>query len=87
MADADLAYLESELRALLRGQHSSLTLSFNEANGPNYRSVAEFLPECPWSIEWVSEEERQKAIALNSMWQLQWYPEGNYILDSRTVFG
>lgn len=73
--------LEKSLKGLLRGQYSSLLISFNETNGPNYQTVAEVEAERGkgWrdrhQFDWVSEEERQRAIAANSMWGIQWYPD------------
>lgn len=75
--------IEVFLRSLLRGKHSSLTISFNDANGPNYQTVAEMEAEIDTlpkdykrhHYDWISEEERQKAIADNSMWTAQWYPD------------
>jgi hypothetical protein len=67
-------HLETALRGLLRGEHSSLHLTFNNGNGPNYMTVAEMEQHWP-SEDWASDEERKRAIASNSHWQLQWYPE------------
>lgn len=63
--------LESILLGLLKGQHSSLRISFNEDNGPNYQTVA----ECADDHYWVSEEEKQKGSDTNRMWEIQWYPD------------
>lgn len=74
--------VERELRALLKGEHSSLTIGFNDDHACNYATAQEWHDE--WGqygggadddrIDWVSEEERQKAIANNSVWTCQWYP-------------
>lgn len=66
--------LENELKKLLKGKFSSLTLALNEDNGPNYQTVAEVINE-ESRFDWVSEEEKQKAIETNCMWTLQWYPD------------
>lgn len=58
----------------------SLTVSFNEHAGL-YQTAEEWLadneslhPDGPrW--DWVSPEEREKAIRENSVWTLQWYPD------------
>lgn len=69
-----------ELKAkLLKGEHVSLTLAFNDLCAPNYCTVAKYLetygPEDFDRWGWISPEERQKAIDTNSWWTLQWYPE------------
>jgi hypothetical protein len=66
--------LEKLLRGLLKGEHSSLTLSFNEhcasyQNAAEAESVGDFE-----HFDWVSEDERKAAIAANSVWVLHWYP-------------
>jgi hypothetical protein len=68
-----LEELEQTLRNLLHGKYSSLTLSFNERNGPNYETVADIANEESCN-DWISEEEKQKAIAANGVWVLHWYP-------------
>lgn len=82
--------LDAALRGLLKGEHSALHLTFNDGNGPNYMSVGEWLesggPGC--KTDWISEEERTKGIATNSMWELQWYPEtpiGSYRLAASSL--
>lgn len=71
----ELEQLENRLRALLKGKYSSLSISFNESNGPNYWTVAEDDDGDPMPhADWISEEERLKARAENSCWTLQWYP-------------
>lgn len=67
--------LEQKLLALLKGEHSSLTLSFNDGNAPNYMTVAQWLEDHDEQHEWVSPEEREKAVATNRMWALHWYPD------------
>jgi hypothetical protein len=73
------AAIERQLLSLLSGKHSSLSISFNDLNAPNYQTVAESaesgMPGWPEDEEWVSPEEKQRAIANNSMWTLQWYPD------------
>jgi hypothetical protein len=67
--------LERQLRNLLQGEHSSLTISFNE-HAHNYCDAHKAVERgILGSDEWVSEEEKQRAIETNSVWSLQWYPE------------
>lgn len=41
-----------------------------------YRTVAEAIEDEDHGMDdWVSEEQKQKAIATNDCWTLQWYPE------------
>lgn len=82
--------LEAMLRGLLKGEFSSLHLTFNDGNGPNYMSVKDWLTEGPeWAQgDWVSDDEREKGIATNSMWQLQWYPDtpiGSYTIAASSL--
>ncbi len=66
--------IEAKLRGLLKGEHSSLILSFNDASGPKYSTVKE-MDEDGGHGDWVSDEERDRAYAANSEWVLQWYPD------------
>lgn len=66
---------EDLLRGLLRGEHSSLSIDFND-HAANYIDAAKEradgdLPD----DEWISESERDKALGLNQVWTLQWYPD------------
>lgn len=75
MARAAIEAVERSLRTLLKGEHSSLSLSFNELHAPNYQTVEEWLRDDPQDdADWTSAEEREKAIRTNSVWRLQWYP-------------
>ncbi len=54
---------------------ASLTLTHNEHKG-YYRTVAEAIEQQGHGYRnWVSEEQKQKAIEINDCWYLQWYPE------------
>lgn len=70
----DLVQLEAALLSLINGEFSSLSLSFNEGNGPNYQTVEQEEADGAGFGDWISEEEREKGIAENSKWVLQWYP-------------
>ena len=75
-ARAAIEAVEQGLRALLKGEHTSLSLSFNELHAPNYQTVEEWLHNEPRDdADWTSPEEREKAIRTNSVWRLQWYPD------------
>jgi hypothetical protein len=69
--------LEKELRALLKGQFTSLHLTFNDPSAIDYMSVKQWVEEGPEDAKegWVSEAEMQRAMETNAMWRLQWYPE------------
>lgn len=66
--------LERRLRGLLKGEHSSLTIGFNEDHAPNYMTAAEYEATEPGD-DWVSETEREKALENNTVWSIQWYPQ------------
>ena len=74
--------LEPMLRALIQGEYSSLSIAFNEEHAPNYNTAAEWAAgyspgysgTADDRIEWLSDDDRLKAIADNSVWTIQWYP-------------
>lgn len=70
------AIVERRLRSLISGEFSSLTLSFNDMNGPNYESVRKTLEGGFETdlVDFVSEVEASRAAEMNSHWRLQWYP-------------
>jgi len=54
----------------------SLRIEFNQ-HANNYDTVEQWLADAevdPW-FSWVSEDERAKAIASDSVWICQWYPD------------
>lgn len=67
--------LEQQLRSKLRGEFSSLAIEFNN-HACNYCSVAEAVGERDLYDfgTWASEDEKQKAIATDSVWSIHWYP-------------
>ncbi len=78
---AALERLEAGLRALLVGEHTSLHIGFNDDHAANYVNAQQWHDEYGFytgddedRIDWVSEDERLKAIATNSVWTLQYYP-------------
>jgi len=84
--------LEKTLVGLLKGEFSSLTISFNEESACNYKTVEKYLknPHNDLSCveNWVSENEMTLAIKNNSMWTAHWYPDtpnGFYVLHASTL--
>lgn len=67
--------IEDLLRGLLRGEHSSLTLTFNDHTANYVDAAKEYADGDMPDDEWVSESERDKALGLNQVWTLQWYPD------------
>lgn len=54
---------------------ASLHLTHNEHKA-YYKTVAQAIEDGDHGMdEWVSEEQKQKAIATNECWTLQWYPD------------
>ncbi len=49
----------------------SLTLSHNDHKSV-YEPIEEYLSHS--DMDWVSEEQKQKAIDEDSIWEIQWYP-------------
>jgi len=53
---------------------ASLSLTHNEHKS-YYRTVAQSVADEDFGyVDWVSEEQKQKAIETNECWTLQWYP-------------
>lgn len=55
---------------------AGLTLTHNEHLG-SYETVAQSIADEGFGLgsdDWVSEEQKQKAIDTNEVWTLQWYP-------------
>lgn len=73
----DLQKLETMLLSLLDGEHTAIYLTFNDVHSINHASAKEWVEKWDGYDEpddWLSESERDKAIAENSVWTLQWYP-------------
>lgn len=73
--DITLDEFEERLRGLLKGEFSHLILSLNNLSGSNHLTVAQGVEHDFADPQWVSAEERRRAIELNRWWELQWYPE------------
>ncbi len=56
-------------------KHLTLSLRHNDHKS-SYMTVAEYCETVQNDLEnWVSEEQRLKAIETNELWELQWYPD------------
>lgn len=75
MAKTEIGRLEDFLRGLLRGEHSNLTLTFNDHTTNYIDAAKEYADGDMPADEWISESDRDKALGLNQVWTLQWYPE------------
>jgi hypothetical protein len=69
-----LMELENQLKSLLKGEYCQLYLTFNDDAG-SYMTVKEAESNGDTHGDWVSEKEKEKGMATNSKWNLQWYPE------------
>ncbi len=62
---------------------AALHLVHNDHKGV-YRTVAQAIDHEDWGYrDWVSDEQKQKAIETNECWFVQWYPDtpvGFYVL-------
>jgi hypothetical protein len=75
---------EALLRSLLDGEFTSLTIGFNDLHACNYTTAKGWSEEMGAADggmqtyndprDWVSPEEREKALENNSVWSIQWYP-------------
>lgn len=84
----NVSELEGFLKGLLRGEFSSLTISFNEH--ADSRLTAEKAIEYGDydRVQWVSAEEKALAVEMNSVWMLQWYPDtpiGSHTIAASTL--
>ncbi|MGI9451959.1 MAG: hypothetical protein ACR2QH_15155 [Geminicoccaceae bacterium] len=56
----------------------SLSIEHN-SHANNYQTAKEWLDDLEdsldWRADWVSEEERTKALQTGEIWELQWYPD------------
>ena len=89
----DLTQLETMLRGLMHGEFSSLSISFNDQHACNYMTAQEW-SETGLDAEnyrrtgWVSDAERDKALANNSVWEAHWYPHaptGHHVLRASSL--
>jgi hypothetical protein len=80
--------LEEKLRSLLKGEHTSITINFNDHKG-SYVKTAEAVIDGTYDYaDWVSDDEKRKAVETDSVWTLQWYPEtpiGFYCLAASSL--
>ena len=82
---SEASRIDALLRSLLKGQHTSLTIGFNDLHACNYDTAAEWseqMGEADGGMQtyndlrdWVSPEEREKALRDNTVWSIQWYPD------------
>jgi hypothetical protein len=50
-----------------------LAVEFN-GHAVFYETAEQWLENCGELVDWVSDEERDKALATDSVWTCQWYP-------------
>lgn len=84
----DARAVESLLKGLMRGEFSSLSVSFNEHAGYRYTADRAVEDGDYDRVQWVSEEERAKAIEMNSVWMVQCYPDtpiSSYTIGASTL--
>ena len=54
-------------------EHKAAMIIYHNDYKNNYDSIEEAV-ECEFN-DWVSEEEKQKALETGEIWQVQWYPD------------
>jgi hypothetical protein len=70
----ETANIETRLLGLLKGEYSSLHITFND-HASDYMTAKEADKDGQFDdLEWVSQEDKQKALENNSVWSVQWYP-------------
>ena len=77
--------LEKRLRSLLKGEHTILHIDLNQHKA-SYVTTEEAVANDEY--DWVSEDEKQKAIDTDSIWTIQWYPDtpiGFYTLAASSL--
>lgn len=57
-------------------KHINLLLEHNPHSTLYYSTVSDYLsgPDSPDPSEWISDEQRKKAIEKDELWVLTWYP-------------
>ncbi|NPT59082.1 hypothetical protein [Paraburkholderia elongata] len=84
----EIEKLESQLRGLMEGEFSSMTISFN-SHASGYVNARRAIEEGEYGhADWVSDEECQKAAETNSVWEIHWYPQtpiGFYAVAASTL--
>lgn len=75
-------------KKLLSGEWTSFSLTFNEHHSCYVMAQeAENRGEHGFK-DWVSDEEREKALASDTVWMLQWYPStpvGFYVVSASSL--
>lgn len=67
--------MTNNLEKMFPDHKCSLTLTHNQ-HKDYYQSVISYLSDREIPLDdWVSEEQWEKAIETDSMWELQWYPD------------
>lgn len=66
---------DGDIESRLPKHEASLHITHNE-NTTNYESVEDYIKreEENLGIDWATPTSRERAIATNSIWELQWYP-------------
>ena len=83
-ASAGIEEIEVMLKSLLGGDNTSIYIEYNEHKG-DYKTASEWVEEQDEDSlkEWVSKEQRDKAVQNDTVWRIQWYPDtpiGFYVL-------
>lgn len=65
---------ETFLKSLLHGKFSSLSIEFND-HASGYQDAAKAAENLNYDyVDWISDEDKAKALSENSVWVLHWYP-------------
>lgn len=84
----NFADVETLLRSLVRSEHGSLSIEFNQ-HAAFYETVEQAL-ECETyqADAFVSDEERERSIATGNVWSIQVYPDcpvGFFLVHASTL--
>lgn len=63
--------------------NASLTLYHND-HKDGYESVEHYVRDL--CFDWVSDDQRSKALATNEMWRITWYPDNSCAAKDRKSF-
>jgi len=55
-------------------KHQSLFITHNQHKS-YYETIEQYLEPYDWDDDWVSEEQKQKSLETQELWELQWYPD------------
>lgn len=66
--------LPNGFKSMFPRHKASLHLTHNQHKA-YYETIEEYQGNFDWEDDWVSDEQRKKALETQELWELQWYPD------------